>query len=165
MLCRSDDGTVLDATGGAGLWQIVHGGIAAGTLTLAGEAAEANTKTDNFNFEFVLPPEYLADQDVKVIVNAMYVNTGTATATTKTIDVVVYEMADDGTAAAILTTAAQAVTTSFADYTFVVPDTTLSAGDRLMVCVQGVATEGGAGGGKTIQLFVGGVRVQCDIKG
>ena len=163
--CRSNTGLVLDATGGDTLFKIVNGGYAAGTLTLAGEDAENETELTTLCFEFCLPPEYVADADAKVIVNAKYVNTGTATATTKTVDVIAWEVGDDGTAAAILASSPQTITESFVDYTFTLTDTNLTAGDRILVYVQTNCVEGGAGGGKFITAHIGSIEVQLDIKG
>jgi len=161
---RNVDGTVLDATGAATAFKITNGGFAAGTLTLTGVAADGSTVTSTMCKEFVMPPEYLADQDVKVVVNCKYAATGDPDHTTHTVDVVVYEVADDGTAGALLASAATAITSSAADYTFVVPDAGLTAGDRLMIYVRTVMTEG-AGTVGTMTATITAIEVQCDIKG
>ncbi|HUU97150.1 MAG TPA: hypothetical protein VM487_15535, partial [Phycisphaerae bacterium] len=141
---RNLDGTAMDATGAATAFKINNGGYAAGTLTLTGVAADGTTVTTTMCREFVLPPSYLSDQDVKIIVTGLYAVTGTPDATTKTVDVTAFEVAKDGTAGAdICATAIQTLTTSSADYTFVVTDTDLVAGDKLLFYVQTVMTEGG----------------------
>ncbi|HUU96411.1 MAG TPA: hypothetical protein VM487_11775, partial [Phycisphaerae bacterium] len=68
------------------------------------------------------------------------------------------------TAAAVLATSAQTLTTSAADYTFTVTDTNLTAGDRLMIYVRTIMTEG-AGSVGTMTATTTNVEVQVDSKG
>lgn len=161
--CRNLNGTAMDATGAATAFKINNGGIAAGTLTLTGVLADGATVTSTLCKEFSLPPDYLADQDVKVVVTAKYLSGNTPDHTTHTVDVVVFEIADNGTAAAVLASSAQAITDTAADYTFVVPDAGLVVGDRLMIYVQTVMTEGGGSVGQ-MTATISNIEVLMDIK-
>ena len=162
--CRNDDGTVLDATGGAGKFSVSAGGWGTGTLILEGEDAQNATKTDTLCFEFALPVEYVADADVKVNVHARYDDSGGGTNPTCTIDVEAYELTDAGAVGADLcTTAAQSLTTSFGGMTFVLTDTDLTAGDRLLVLVRASVQEGGDTGTLTAQI--GSIEMQLDVQG
>ena len=161
MLCRNEDGTVIDA-GGAGLFTIGAGGWGNGGLTLAGEGAQGNTKTDIFCFEAVLPPEYVAGADVNLVVHARYAGPGTAG--TATIDAEVYELDDEGVASAIRASSTKNLTSSWADYTFNdITETNLVAGDKLMVLIRIVLQE--TGGASQIGAEIGNIELQIDIKG
>lgn len=163
MACRNADGTVMDATGGAGLFAITPGGWGTGTLILAGEDAQNNTKTDTLMFEAVLPAEYVAGGDLKLNVNAQY-DVSAGTTITATVDVQVYKLGDDGTVGSDLcATAAIALTTSFGDKAFTITATGLVAGDRLMALVQTAVTEAGNTGTATAQI--GSIELQADIQG
>jgi hypothetical protein len=161
MKCRNADGTVMDATGAAGNFKISAGGWGSGSLTLLGEAAQGNTKTDTLAFEFALAPEYIADQDAKIIVQARYAGSGTAGA--KTIDLEGYELSDAGVATSIRASSTLTLTASFADYTFALTDTNLTAGDRIMLLVRSILEE--TGGSSSLQVEIGNIEVQLDIKG
>ena len=82
----------------------------------------------------------------------------------KTIDCEVYEIAEAGTAGSdICSTAAQNLTTSMAQYTFVVTDTDLVRGDLLRVFIRTVITESGGTGAQKAEI--GGASVIMDIRG
>ncbi len=113
-------------------------------------------------FEFPLPVEYLADQDVKVVVSARYFGTGGVVA--KSVDVQAYEISSDGSFSSDLcSTNAQTLTTSFANYTFTITDTNLAPGDRLLVIVKLHVSE--TGGSLPLTGEVGAVEMQLDVKG
>lgn len=160
---RNGDGTVMDETGGTGKWKIVAGGWGSGTLTLETEAVQNTTDNADLSREFVLPAEYDPGQDIKVVVNAKFVNSG-GTTLTHTIDVEVYKLGDDGTVGSDLNTvSAQTLTASAADYTFTITPTGLVAGDRLRLLVRGTVTEAGNTG--TLKAVIGSAEFQLDIKG
>ena len=160
--CRNADGTVLDATGGAGLFKIDAGGWGSGTLILQSEIALSNTKTDTLAFEFTLPPEYVADADVKVNIHAR--RTGAGTGGPYTIDVEAYELTDEGAVGSDLcaTAAISFSDTNWADRTFTITDAGLTAGDKLIVLVQTALTEAG---GSTMHAQIGSIEMQLDVKG
>ena len=162
-LLRNEDGTVMDATGAAGKFKLVSGGWGTGTLTIETPAVQNSSDDIDCLFEFALPVEYVADEEVKVQINAKYTLAG-GTTVTHTIDCEVYEIGDDGTVSADLcATAAQTLTASFADYVFAITDTALTPGDRLMVLVRCSVSEGDDAG--TIKGEIGSIELQLDVKG
>jgi hypothetical protein len=162
--CRNADGTVLDATGAAGKFKIVAGGWGSGTLKLEGQAIQNGTEVSTLAFELALPPEYVADANVKLNISAKYDASGGGTVPTCTIDAEVYELADDGSVGADLNaTAAISLTSSFADKTFTITDTNLTPGDRLMVLIRTSIQEAGNTG--TLKAVLGSVEMQLDAKG
>ena len=160
---RNEDGSVVDATGGNGLFSVFAGGWGTGTLLLYGEAAQNGTETSGFCFEFILPPEYVADADVTLVLHARYTASGGTPGTTE-IDAEVYELDDAGTPGSDLcATACQSLTASFADYTFTITDADLTPGDRLLVIVRTTIQETADGG--TITPEIGSVELQLDVRG
>jgi hypothetical protein len=108
---------------------------------LVSEAANNNTKTDVICFEYVLSDTYPAATDLSLVVNSHYV-IGSGTLTTKTIAAAVYLVADaDTQGATLVTTSAQTLTGSAADYTFAVTGATLTPGCRVVVKLTMVLTE------------------------
>lgn len=164
MQFRNDDGTVMDATGGAGKLAIVNGGWGTSGLTLEGEDSQNNTKTGDCNIVFRLPPEYMADQDYKVVINSQWDDGGGGTTLSGTIDAEVYELTAAGAVGSDLnTTAAQAISTTATDYTFVLTDTGLAPGDFIIIHIRAIMTEGGNTG--TVKHVIGSARLKLDIKG
>ena len=162
MLCRNADGTVMDAGGGAGKFQIHSFGWGSGHLTLEGQTAQGNTKTDTLSLEFVLPPEYVAGGDVELIVRARH--SGSGTAGTCTIDAEVFELDDTGSAVAIRSSSAKTLTGSWADHAFDdITVTGLDPGDRLIVFVRTSVQE--TGGTSSINAQIGNIETQLDIRG
>lgn len=104
------------------------------SFSLVTEAANGNTKADSALFEYILPPGYVAGQNVTVTINAGY-TLGSGVLTTKTVGLAAYRTAKDGTqAASICATAAQTFTAAGAtDYAFTLTGATLSPGDRLIL--------------------------------
>ena len=165
MLCRNEDGTAIAGPGGpeGGTFYIPPGGgWGSGTLILESEHAQSNTKTDIFCFEAVLPPEYVAGADVNLVVHAKYAGAGTAGIVT--IDAEVYELDDEGAAAAIRASSTKVLTNAFADHTFDdITETNLAPGDKLMVLIRTVIQE--TGGANDLYAQIGNVELQIDIKG
>lgn len=164
MLCRNADGTVLDATGAATKFKIVPGGWGTGTLVLDGQDAQNETETETCMFEVPLPIHYSADDDVNIVVHAKYDATGGGTSITATVDIEVYKLAAAGTVGSDLnTTAAIALTSSFADCRFTITDSALTPGDMLLVLVRTAVTEAGNTG--TVKSVIGSIDVQLDSRG
>lgn len=162
-MLRNDDGTVVDATGGAGLFSITNGGIGTGTQTLDGEAASGNSKTDVVQFEFTMPPEYVSAGDVRVILTAKE-SVGAATVST-TLSGEAYE--DDnqgGVGSNVLASWDQTdITDSWQTFTGTITSTSLTAGDKVRVYIQVVTNDTGGAVGTVTQI--GKVEMQADIKG
>jgi len=161
---RYADGDPVNATGAAGDPKLIMGGWGSGTGILQGEDAHGTTKTETVCLEFPVPECYDDGQDVKITVTARVNDSGAGTMSVKSIDCEAYEVAEAGTAGADLcATAAQTLTTSMAQYTFVVTATGLVRGDMLMVLVRTVITESGGTGAQKAEI--GGVSLLADIKG
>ncbi len=164
MLCRNADGTVLDATGSATAFLINAGNWGTGTLTLLGADAVGASITSTLCFEYVLPDNYIADADVKLMIRAKYDDGEGGSSPTCTINAEAYELDDAGAVGSdLVVTAVQNLTNAFADYTFVLTDTGLAAGDRLMVLVRTAVTEGG--GSFALFSAIGSIEMQSDRQG
>lgn len=142
--CRNNDGTALDATGGAGKFKIVNGGVGVGTLNLTSEAAQSNTKTDTISTEVALLDEYVAGGNISIDVNCQTVGAGTLT--TKTLTLTMWKLNGDGTATSVpLTngvitfTGAAALSTAS-----VTTPAGFNPGDRFIIYAQSILTETGA---------------------
>jgi hypothetical protein len=160
---RNADGTVLDATGASTKFKIVVGGYGSGTLKLQGRNANGGTVTDTLAFEFAFPPQYDDDDDVRVVCH-MKVDDSAGTVGTKTLDCQVYELGDAGTVGSDLcSTTILTTTNSFADYTFIVTDSGLVFGDRIIVFLRTVVQETASGG--NIFAQIGNIEMHIDIKG
>jgi len=155
MSLRNEDGTVLDATGGAGKWKLVAGGWGTGTLTIETEAVQNTSDNADLAFEFQLPPHYVAGTKVQLIINALYV-LASGTTVTHTLDIEVYKLGDDGAVGSDLNqTGEQTLTASAADYTYTIDESGLAAGDRFMGVVRGAISEGDNAG--TIKAVIGSI--------
>lgn len=123
------------------------GTVLTGTTTNGGSTATAN---ESAGFFFRLPKSYVAGGAVTVRLRA---KVSVARAVSATCDVVAKRIDGDGAAGSdICATAAQNLTTSYADYDFTVTPTTLVPGDLLLVDVYGIAndTGGSSNGAVTI---------------
>lgn len=103
--------------------------VVTGTQTNGGATATAN---ESASFVFVVPDTYVAGQPISLRVRAKVSAARTVSAT---VDAVVRRMTDAGVTADLVTTAAQALTTSYANYDFTITPTTIVAGDVLFVDV------------------------------
>lgn len=102
-----------------------EGQVLTGTSTDGGGTA---TATETAQREFVLPPEYVSGQAITVRVRAkVAANKQVA----QTVDLVAKLKGDTGLGADICATAAQSLTTSYANYDFTITPTGLAAGDVL----------------------------------
>lgn len=126
----SQDGAPMAAAAAAGDFGLT---CTPGTaLYLVGEAANNNTKTDKALFEFLVPQEYVAGEDLVVTVNCDL--DGAGTSGTKTIDCEAWVQANAGTGTTDLcATAAQTFSATAADYAFTLTGTTVLPGDRLLI--------------------------------
>lgn len=102
------------------------GSLLTGTQTNGGATASASEVAA---FLFVLPQEYVAGEAITVRVRAKVSATRTVS---QTVDVVAKKVGDT-LGSDICTTAAQSLTTSYANYDFTVTPTSLVAGDVLWV--------------------------------
>lgn len=137
------DGSGLAAAAAAGKFGYA---ITLGTsIALVGEVSNNNTKTDDALFEYVLPANYVAGQNLTVTINAAISTAGAPTYAAKTAEIKAYRTAKDGTQGAdIGPGAASAITVAGADIAFVITGTTLSPGDRIVFELEAVLHDTGA---------------------
>lgn len=129
---KNSDGSVLAAAASSGKFGIT---TTIGTSeVLSGEVANNNTKTDTVMFEKILPPNYVAGQDITLTVDArIIIGAGTA-GSTKSLTATAYKKAADGTEGAnLIATAAATLTNSIVGDAFVITGTTLNPGDNLII--------------------------------
>ncbi len=148
---RNDNGTVLDATGASGTFNVAN--TTGTSLLLSTEGAKNNTKTDLVIFDWVVPQFYKAGDNLAVTVNAKAVANG-GTLGTKTVLAKAYKLADAGTSGAdLIAASASALTTNAADYAFTITGTSLSPGDRVVIQLTAVCQEtANAGSNSTVQI-------------
>ena len=159
---RNNNGTVMTATPGAGLFNITSAGFGTGTLTLDCPVASGASTTGTLMFEFEMPVEYVTAGDVKLIVTAKE-SVGAATVST-TLSSEVYESDGQGGVSAIAGSWDQTdVTVAWQTFTNTLTAASLTAGDKLRVFVRIVTDDTGATVGTIAQ--VGKIEMQCDIKG
>lgn len=113
------------------------------SLTLLGELASSNTKTDYAITEFVLPPAYLKGSPFNIIINAQWTSSGTTSSAT--VVPLLWKIPSSGAQTSsenLVLTSAQQITSSAANYTFLVngnPSSgAIAGGQRLMLEVSGV---------------------------
>lgn len=162
-LIANADGSVLSITANATDFGISCGGWGSGTLTLDGKAASGVVYTNTCMFEFILPPEYVADEDVKLVVTAKE-SVGAATVAT-TLSGEVYESDGEGAVGGNIYNAFDNadITISWQTCTAVITDSALVAGDRLVVFIR-IITDDQTGGIGTVAQ-IGKIELQLDIKG
>jgi len=139
---KNIDGTTLANAAGAGVFGIsttaTFGSPA--QLSLVTEVANNNTKTDSCEFEFTLPPDYVAGSAINVNVG-QNITIGGGTLSTKTLTVDAFKVAADGTVGSNLGPAAQTLTNSQGTLVFAITPTGLVAGNKLLIQLQTVLTE------------------------
>lgn len=118
---------------------------------LTGNAANANSKSDYAGFAFALPDNYVPGGAVTVRLTAK-IATALAFASSK-VDVEAKLVGSDGTLGSdICATAAQQVTTAYADYDFTITPTGLVAGDVLHFRVATLNDDTGGSNNKAMSI-------------
>jgi len=150
---KNNDGTPINATGGAGLFKIVDGGDGAGGKKLQGEAASGNVKVDTFAFEYVLPTEYVAATAFDVLFHAKE-SVGAATDSTTVVAVKVYRSGVDGTVGGDLAgeIATPDITTAWAGHGATVSGAGLEAGYKIEVYVAITTNDTGGTTGTVVEV-------------
>ncbi len=140
--CRNLDGSVLAASAAAGKFGITTTATfgSPANLLLVTEVANNNTKTDACEFEYTLPPDYVAGSAITVNVGQQII-IGGGTLSVKTLTVDAFLMAAAGTAGSNLGPVAQTLTNSQGNLAFVITPTGLVAGNKLLFQLQTVLTE------------------------
>lgn len=118
--------TVVDATPGSSL--LGQAATTAG-VNLVGNAVSGTTTSDKAQIDVVLPAWYVSGAAITVRVRAKW--TTTLLTVSSKVDVVAKIAADGTLGSDICTTAAQQVTTAFANYDFVITPTDRVAGETL----------------------------------
>ena len=109
---------------------------------LLGNAASGNVKTDKAQFIFTLPAWYVSGGTITVRIRGKIATT-LSTASSK-VDVDSFKINADGAVGSDLcTTAAQQVTTSYADYDFTITPTSRVAGETVVLVVATIADDTG----------------------
>lgn len=139
---RDDDGQPMAAAASAGKFGLSVGGWGTGGMKIVGEAANANTKTDDMLIEVALPQNYEAGTDLTF---AIVARVDTPLNTTATIDVEAYlSDTNGGVGSDLCSTAGQACNSAtWATYTFTIAGATLAPGRTVEVYIRGVANDGG----------------------
>lgn len=151
---RTITGAVMAAAAAAGVFGFTS--TPGTTLVLIGESAQNNTKTDVVMFEHQLPANYVAGTDLTVTINAGF--SGSGTAGTKTVDASAFAIADTGAQGAdLVTTAAQTIAASAADYAFVIDGDTLVPGARVLIRVTVALQE--TGNANPVVAAIGSIRI------
>lgn len=145
-------------TGAPALTPGTHGSA---SPILTSEAANNNSKTNVCRFLFALPAEYDAGETITCRVRA---KVGGALAVAQTVDIEAYKSdLGAGVGSDLCATAAQAVTTSYANYDFTITPTGLVAGDLLDIELTMVAND--TGGSANQAITIGAVQMLLDVRG
>lgn len=158
------DGSGLVAAESAGTFNV---SVAANVISAQGEITDNETEVSVCEFQFVLPPEYVAAGDVKVRIPCALIKTGAAVNDGSTIDVSAFEQSDAGAVGADLCeTAAQtfAADDTWYNKDFVITASGLVAGDVLNVVVTASVIDSEAGAG-TLRLNMASPKMLIDVKG
>jgi hypothetical protein len=157
-------GIALSASETAGNFDVT---VATNVIKANGEVTDNETEVSVVQFQFVLPPEYVAAGDVSIRLRSALVKTGSPTDNGSTIDVAVYEQADAAVGSDLSTTTAAGTYAALDTYetdTFVITATGLVAGDILNVVITASVIDSEAGAG-TIVLNMDPPKVLLDVKG
>lgn len=145
-------GALLGASAGtpSGALGLTVGSHGSASPILASEAANNSSVTNKCRFVTWLPQDYQAGQAVTLRVHARI--TGDV-AVSQTIDATVYEGdTEAGVSSDLCATAAQTLTSAFANYDFTVTPTALGPGDILDIELTAVADDTGGSANKLIQI-------------
>lgn len=140
----------LAATPGSSILGLTSGTHGSASPLLSGNGANSNSKSDSARTCIALHPLYLAATTVTLRVRCKISG---AAATAQTIDALVY--ASDlaaGISADLCATAAQTITTSYANYDFTITATSLLPGTPLDILITALANDTGGSGTLTITI-------------
>lgn len=157
------DGTVMDATGAAGKFKRVMPafGSVTGGISINGEDANNNTKTDDMACTFELPPEYVAGSAISFKINSQITGGGTLGAT-KTLTLDAFLVADGGAGGSNLGPTAVTLVTGSTLQSFAITPTGLVAGSRLLIQIRAAVQETAA---TAIRIVLSNPRIVTTIKG
>lgn len=119
-------------------------------LQLISEVTSSNSKTSTAILETELPPEYIAGTNFNIVTQCQFTSSGTSTSSTVLANA--YAFSSNGTmsASSLSLTAAQTIASSNSSYTFVQNGAGLTAGQKILIGIVGVAAT--SSGSNTFQL-------------
>jgi hypothetical protein len=134
----------LAASASAGVFGLVAGTYGSATATLIGEATANGTKTDYVRTLVSLPRDYVAGNNVTLVVHARASTTVTGA---KQLDAEAFlSDKEAGAGSDLCATAIQTISaTAYTNYSFTITGTTLNPGDVLDIRLTGVLTDTGSG--------------------
>ena len=156
-----DFNTVLTDTAGTDDLALIGGTWTSASPHIASSDASAASITQYTRFQVCLPPEYDDGQGVRIRIRA---KVDVLAGTTNTLDVVAYESTlEAGIGSDLCATAAQTLTTSYANYDFVLTPTGLVAGDLLDIRIAVALNDTGEAHAAIARL--GAVKLRCEVRG
>lgn len=169
---RNDDGTVMDATGGANKLSLNIGGFGTGTLEIVGELASGVTKTDDMMVSFVVPINAqttafsaLPDNGSKAISIKIQHKTDPIAATTSSMDVEVYLSDENGGVVGSDLVTTGPITnnsTTWIEQEFTITPTNVEPGDELSIHIRTIVND--ATGANNAQAHIGKVTMNIAAK-
>lgn len=164
---RKTDGTFDEnlpdsTTTGDGFLSLVGGTHGTATPMIKTADFASGSGTQSCRFTCFLPPEYVDAEDIAVKVRARL---QTDADTSKTLDCLAFLEDGDGAVSGSdkCTTAAQTITTSWADYTFVITSTGVSAGDMFDIQLDVAITDSATPSGVVAEISK--ISFLCDTQG
>jgi hypothetical protein len=160
---RQTTGIPLVASETAGNFNV---SVSANVIVAQGEITDNETEVSVVQFQFTLPPEYVAGQPVQVAIPCQIVKTGGATDNGSTIDVSAYWQLGQVVGADIVTTAAQTFAALDQSYVkvFSLDPALLVPGYTVNVVVSASIIDSEAGAG-TLRFNMDAPYLKLDIKG
>jgi hypothetical protein len=160
---RQTTGIPLVASETAGNFNV---SVSANVILAQGEITDNETEVSVVQFQFTLPPEYVAGQPVQVAIPCQVVKTGAAVDNGSTIDVSAYWQLGQVVGADIVTTAAQTFAALDQSYVkvFSLDPTLLVPGYTVNVVVSASIIDSEAGAG-TLRFNMDAPYLKLDIKG
>jgi hypothetical protein len=160
---RQTTGIPLVASETAGNFNV---SVSANVIVAQGEITDNETEVSVTQFQFTLPPEYVAGQPVQVAIPCQIVKTGAAVDNGSTIDVSAYWQLGQVVGADIVTTAAQTFAAMDQSYVkvFSLDPALLVPGYTVNVVISASIIDSEAGAG-TLRLKMDAPYMKLDIKG
>jgi hypothetical protein len=160
---RQTTGIPLVASETAGNFNVL---VSANVIVAQGEITDNETEVSVTQFQFTLPPEYVAGQPVQVAIPCQIVKTGAAVDNGSTIDVSAYWQLGQVVGADIVTTAAQTFAAMDQSYVkvFSLDPALLVPGYTVNVVISASIIDSEAGAG-TLRLKMDAPYMKLDIKG
>ena len=129
----------LAASPGSSILGLTSGTHGSASPILTGNGANNNSKSDSARILFTVPPQYATGSTVTVRVRC---KVSAAAATAQTIDVLAFRSdLAAGVSSDLCTTAAQTITTSYANYDFTLTPSAMAAGDVIDLLVTLLAND------------------------